>query len=204
MPCPIKSVVIAFLLTSASGLQAQDLEIPADVQVHYQGYKAERLYKNLSDSLLRAPVKQDGREIRQKVGYAISCQEILTDASTPATYSCSQYFFSWGYTVNPEFIYDIPRSTARKKTYSELKLVGDDAARVFALAAVTFPDDLETCSKQQSCRYQRIVRAPDITCFERKTEKEGEALQYDCAQYIQNLEGFGVPGGGDPMIGVVL
>jgi hypothetical protein len=200
---PIKVVMIALLLTSASGLQAQDVEGPAGVQVHYQGYKAERLYKNLSDSLLLAPVKQDSCEIRQKVGYALSCQEILTDDFTPPTYSCSQYFFKGDYTVNPEFIHDIPRALAgQAETYSELKLVGDDAARVFALAAVTFPDDLETCSKQQTCRYQRVVRAPDITCFERKAE--GETLQYDCAQYIQNLEGFGVPGGGDPMIGVVL
>ena len=202
MSFPLKPILFFLCLIPVMGQGGPvDNHVDEPVTVTFRGPAAQAIFDNLSDSLLR-PVEVDTGIKRQKVGYAISCSE-SGQSEEDLTYQCQQSFFDGVFTSNPYFIWDIPvYSGSESETFIEVRLTGFTAQAVFAKALRTFPNEVETCSDRQTCQYYRLIRAQDITCYERITV--GNETSYDCWQYIQSLEGYGVPGGGDPMIGVVL
>ncbi|MFW7378449.1 MAG: hypothetical protein ACOH5I_06570 [Oligoflexus sp.] len=174
-------------------------------QYSITGAVAELIYQHLDEHLIVESFldKDSDQSVTLKRGWSISCWQRLDRQSLLASYGCGQYFFLDGYTTNSELSYEVATADPDKEVFLlELQYQGDIAAKLFHLGEQSFPEGMEICQPEQTCRYQRMVRAADLSCYERLTESS--SLRYDCMQFLHNLEGYAIPGGGDPIIGVVL
>lgn len=167
------------------------------------GEIAEKIYHHLDDGLVVAELVDGEYSIVQKRGWSISCQKLTHLADHSISYECGQYFFYDGFTSNPELSYEVANTNVGNDIYLlVLNYHSELAESLFKLAELSFPGSVEVCQSKQDCGYQRIIRAPDLSCYEISV-KNGD-LTYSCSQILENTEGSAIPGGGDPIIGVVL
>jgi hypothetical protein len=192
------SITICLLAGSNLGWSNPDQEFITAIE----GDAAQRLFEQLDERLIVERRNHDEVTTTKKVGWSISCTHTMSRNEDNDRYHCQQKFFDAGYTGNVEGRYDIPAaSSGAEVVLLPIYYKGNLAQEIFAAATLQFPGEIESCSADQDCGYDTIIRGLDLTCYAKDHKNNRE---YWCHQYLQNLEGFAIPGGGDPMIGVVL